>query len=67
MAAAAGTVATVWGAAWGISRIGINISQMAARQPEVAGGLQTTGIVLAALVEGVSLFALVIFLLFRIM
>jgi F-type H+-transporting ATPase subunit c len=31
-----------------------------ARQPEIAGNIQTAAIILAALIEGVTLFALVV-------
>jgi len=54
----------VIGAAYGIGRIGEGMTQGIARQPEAAGSIQTAAIILAALIEGVALFGLVIALLF---
>ena len=51
------------GAALGISRIGSSALEATARQPEIAGNAQTSMIISAALVEGVSFFALVVCLL----
>ena len=50
----------VIGAAWGIGKIGSNALEAMARQPEVAGSLQTAMIVSAALIEGATLFAIVV-------
>ena len=50
----------VLGAAWGIGKIGSNALEAMARQPEVAGSLQTAMIVSAALIEGATLFAIVV-------
>jgi len=55
---------TVIGAALGIGRIGDGMTQGIARQPEAAAQIQTAAIILAALIEGVALFGLVIALLF---
>ncbi len=55
---------TVIGAGRGIGRIGDGMTQGIARQPEAAGQIQTAAIILAALIEGVALFGLVIALLF---
>ena len=41
------------------------MTQGIARQPEAAATIQTAAIILAALVEGVALFALVIAILFK--
>jgi F-type H+-transporting ATPase subunit c len=38
-----------------------------ARQPEAAGNIQTSAIILAALIEGAALFALVITLLYKLL
>jgi F-type H+-transporting ATPase subunit c len=51
---------TVIGAGLGIGRIGGAMTESIARQPEIAGTIQTAAIILAALVEGAALFALVI-------
>ena len=50
----------VVGAGLGIGRIGGNMTESMARQPEVMAGIQTAAIILAALIEGAALFALVI-------
>lgn len=50
----------VIGAGIGIGRIGGSMTESMARQPEVAGTIQTAAIILAALIEGAALFALVI-------
>lgn len=51
---------TVLGAAIGIGLIGSRMTESMARQPEIAGTIQTGAIILAALIEGATLFALVI-------
>jgi F-type H+-transporting ATPase subunit c len=51
------------GAGFGIGRIGASAVEGMARQPEVAGSIQTAMIISAALIEGVSLFGLLICLL----
>jgi F-type H+-transporting ATPase subunit c len=48
------------GAGWGFGRIGAAALESMARQPEVAGRVQTGMIVIAALLEGATFFALVI-------
>ena len=50
----------VIGAALGIGRIGGSAMDAMARQPEVAGKIQTAMIIAAALIEGVALFAVVV-------
>ena len=60
--ALAASIVTI-GAALGISRIGSSALEATARQPEIAGNAQTSMIISAALVEGVSFFALVVCLL----
>ena len=50
----------VLGAAWGIVKIGSIALEAMARQPEAAGSLQTAMIVSAALIEGATLFAIVV-------
>jgi F-type H+-transporting ATPase subunit c len=51
------------GAGLGIGRIGAGAAEGAARQPEIAGTIQTGALILSALVEGVALFAVVVCLL----
>jgi F-type H+-transporting ATPase subunit c len=48
------------GAGLGIGLIGGRAVEAMARQPEMAGQIQTGALILAALVEGVALFAVVI-------
>jgi len=48
------------GAAYGISRLASAALEGMARQPEVAGNLQTAMIIAAALIEGFTFFALYI-------
>lgn len=50
----------ILGAAYGISRIGSSAVESMARQPEVAGNIQFAMILAAALIEGVTFFALVV-------
>ncbi|HEX7117869.1 MAG TPA: ATP synthase F0 subunit C [Longimicrobiales bacterium] len=57
---AIGAGLAVIGAGIGIGRIGSSMTESMARQPEAAGTIQTASIILAALIEGAALFALVI-------
>jgi F-type H+-transporting ATPase subunit c len=50
----------VLGAAIGIGLIGSRMTESMARQPEIAGNIQTGAIILAAFIEGAALFGLVI-------
>jgi len=50
----------VIGAGLGIGRIGGQMADAMARQPEAAAQIQTGAIILAALIEGAALFGLVI-------
>ena len=50
----------VIGAGVGIGRIGGQAVEGMARQPEAAGRIQTAALILAALIEGVALFGVVI-------
>jgi F-type H+-transporting ATPase subunit c len=52
------------GAAVGIGWLARAAVEAMARQPEVAGNIQTAMIIAAALIEGVSFFALIIIMLF---
>lgn len=55
----------VIGAGIGIGQIGAGATQAIARQPEAAGTIASNAIILAALIEGVALFALVIAILYK--
>ena len=67
LGAGVGAGLAVIGTGLGIGRIGGSVAEGIARQPEAAGNIQTSGIILAALIEGVALFALVIELLFKLL
>lgn len=60
MAAAVSAALCVFAAAWGIGKIGKSAMEAIARQPESAGNIRTSMIIVAALIEGVSLFAVVV-------
>jgi F-type H+-transporting ATPase subunit c len=55
-----GVAVTVIGAAFGISRLAASAYESMARQPEVAGSINTAMIIAAALIEGFTFFALYI-------
>lgn len=57
---AIGAAVTIIGAGYGIGRIGASAVESMARQPEIAGQIQTGMIISAALIEGVTFFALII-------
>ena len=61
--AAIGAAIVVIGAAWGIGKIGSSAMEAIARQPESAGDIRTSMIIIAALIEGAALFAIVVCLL----
>lgn len=48
------------GAGLGIGKIGASAMEAIGRQPEATGNIRTTMIIIAALIEGVALFAVVI-------
>lgn len=58
---------TVIGAAYGIGKLAGSALESMARQPEVAGSIQTAMIIAAALIEGFTFFALVICMIGRTM
>jgi F-type H+-transporting ATPase subunit c len=60
---AIGAGLVILGAALGIGRLGGSAVESMARQPETAGNIQTAMIISAALIEGVTFFALIIILL----
>lgn len=55
-----GAALTTIGAAYGIGKLASSALESMARQPEVAGSIQTAMIIAAALIEGFTFFALVI-------
>ena len=60
LGAAIGAAIAVIGAALGIGKIGAAAMEAIARQPEAAGDIRMSMIIIAALVEGVALFAIVV-------
>ena len=60
LGAAFGAAIAVIGAALGIGKIGASAMEAIARQPEAAGDIRMSMIIIAALVEGVALFAIVV-------
>ncbi len=57
---AIGAGVVILGAGYGIGKIGASAVESMARQPEVAGQVQIAMIIAAALIEGVTFFALII-------
>ena len=60
LGAGLGAGLAIIGAGIGIGMIGGRAVEAMARQPEMAGNIQTAAIILAALIEGATLFALVV-------
>lgn len=60
---AIGAGLVIIGAAGGIGRIGGSASESMARQPEAAGQINTIALITAAMLEGATLFAVVVCLL----
>jgi len=58
--AAIGAGIAAIGAGIGIGKIGASAMEAIARQPEAAGDIRSNMIVIAALVEGVALFAVIV-------
>ncbi len=58
--AAIGAGIAVFGAGFGIGKIGSSAVEGIARQPEAASKIQTAMIIAAALIEGVALFGVVV-------
>ncbi len=65
LGAAFGAGLVILGAGFGIGRIGAAAVESIARQPEVAGNIQTAMIISAALIEGATFFALIVCMLFN--
>jgi F-type H+-transporting ATPase subunit c len=57
---ALGTAMIVASAAYGIAKIGSSAVESMARQPEVAGNIQTAMLIAGALIEGLTFFGLVV-------
>lgn len=55
-----GAALTIIGAGYGFGRIGSAALESMARQPEIANKIQTAMIVIAALLEGATFFALLV-------
>lgn len=60
MGAALGAALSAIGAGIGIGKIGESAMESIARQPEAAGDIRSNMIVIAALIEGVALFAVIV-------
>jgi F-type H+-transporting ATPase subunit c len=60
MGAGIGAGLAAIGAGIGIGRIGGSATESMARQPEMAGTIQTGALILAAFIEGAALFAIVV-------
>ncbi|MCK9281175.1 MAG: ATP synthase F0 subunit C [Melioribacteraceae bacterium] len=60
LAAGFSAALTVIGGAMGIGKLASAAMEASGRQPEAAGDIRTSMIIAAALIEGISLFALVI-------
>ena len=63
LGAALGAAIAVIGAGIGIGKIGGSAMEAIARQPEAAGDIRINMIIIAALVEGVALIAIIVCLL----
>jgi F-type H+-transporting ATPase subunit c len=63
LGAAIGAGLAPLGAGLGIGKIGAAAAEAIARQPEATGDIRGSSIILAALIEGVALFAVVVTLL----
>jgi F-type H+-transporting ATPase subunit c len=55
-----GAALTIVGAGYGFGRIGAAALESMARQPEVAGRVQTAMLIIAALLEGATFFSLIV-------
>jgi F-type H+-transporting ATPase subunit c len=60
MGAGLGAALTMIGAGYGFGRIGAAALESMARQPEVAGRVTTGMIIIAAILEGATFFALIV-------
>ena len=60
---AIGAGLVLMGGGWGISKIGASAVESMARQPEASGSINTAMIITAAMIEGATLFGVVVCLL----
>lgn len=60
LGASIGAAIAAIGAGLGIGKIGGSAMEAIARQPEAAGDIRSSMIVIAALIEGVALFAVIV-------
>jgi len=60
LAAGIGAGMTIFGGALGIGKLAAAAMDASGRQPEAAGDIRTSMIIAAALIEGISLFSLVV-------
>ena len=58
--AAVGAGLVAIGAGLGIGKIGASAMESTARQPEMAGNIRTNMLIIAALIEGVAMFAVIV-------
>ena len=58
--AAIGAGLVAIGAGIGIGKIGASAMESMARQPEMAGNIRTNMLIIAALIEGVAMFAVIV-------
>ena len=58
--AAIGAGIAAIGAGIGIGKIGASAMESMARQPEMAGSIRTNMLIIAALIEGVAMFAVIV-------
>ena len=58
---------TVLGAGLGIAKIGAAAAEGIARQPQAAGDIRGVAIIMAGLIEGAAMFALVITILYKLL
>ena len=67
LGAAIGAGIVAIGAGIGIGKIGSSAMEGIARQPEMAGNIRTSMLIIAALIEGVALFAVIVCMLVLLM
>ena len=60
MGKAIGAGLAVIGAGIGLGSIGKGVTESMARQPEIAGSIQTGGLIIAAMLEGAALIAIIL-------
>lgn len=60
VAGALGAAIVVLGAGYGLGKIGKAAMESIARQPEAAGNIRTSMIIVAAMLEGAALFAIIV-------